>query len=59
MNTNEFLTQDEAAKYFAGCALTGFCSEVRLGRSISEQEMRAMVDRAAQIGWLLSQRMVG
>jgi hypothetical protein len=57
VNQQDVLTHEEAAKYFAGCALNGFCSEVRMGKNLNERDMRDMAARAAFLGKLLADMM--
>lgn len=59
MSESDVLNHNESAKYFAGCALNGFCSEVRMGKNLSEQEMRKMAATAAFLGKLLADMMEG
>lgn len=57
MDNQEILTLEESAKYFAGCALNGFCSEVRMGKNLTEKDMQEIAARAARLGTLLADMM--
>jgi hypothetical protein len=59
VSEQDVLNHAESAKYFAGCALNGFCSEIRMGKNISEQDMRKMAATAAFLGKLLADMMEG
>ena len=53
----EVLNYNESRKFFAGCALMGFCSEIRLGKNVQDTDLRKMVETAAKLGEMMADRM--